>query len=474
MAMFNFVWLLAVTLFAGQEGEAIPASLCSAQKKVFPNFVNRWPTFNKGSNPTDDTVLSGVYSTPDQSHLLHYPPGVNKCGAEYSIWRKSYSDGISVMCVQSEENECFESFRIESEICGYAYEVYNITTNIRGSAFCLQPNFCRVNPCADGVECRNGRDGFMCDCDWFERGPFCNGDPCENYRQLPDMDKRVVNYTDYFTDDYLQNGWYVAPPGMETLTTKPASTPACGSHNPLFSGGRSEYVELMCTTVGPEHCNSPLFVLRYQCPGPMIFGVFHKEMAATFCFECRPEFVDLLIMLDLSSSVVKEDYDTVMEFVQNIINRTTISNTTNQVALISFGRTTQVDFTLNKYDSVRGVLAGIGSEKRLGGGTHMADSFKLAQQTIFKEANGDRPGFKNRVLFISDGRVKDTDLAMKYARKVHAVAEVYGVGVTDSLNTRFFYEFVSQPASGHAMHMSPQATGLVESFILTNPECYRE
>lgn len=178
-------------------------------------------------------------------------------------------------------------------------------------------------------------------------------------------------------------------------------------------------------------------------------------------------------MLDLSSSVVKEDYDTVMEFVENIINRTTISNTTNQVALISFGKTTQVDFTLNKYDSVRGVLAGIGSEKRLGGGTHMADSFKLAQNTIFKEANGDRPGFKNKVLLISDGRVKDMDIAIKYAGQVHAVAEVYGVGVTDSLNRQFFYDFVSQPMSGHAMYMSPRATGLVENYILTNPECYR-
>lgn len=65
-------------------------------------------------------------------------------------------------------------------------------------------------------------------------------DPCTSSEMLPQMEERSNPYSAIgsVTDGNLTKAWYSAPEGMKMFDHAPASSPACGAKNGLWSKSR--------------------------------------------------------------------------------------------------------------------------------------------------------------------------------------------------------------------------------------------
>ena len=147
--------------------------------------------------------------------------------------------------------------------------------------------------------------------------------------------------------------------------------------------------------------------------------------------------IDLMFVLDGSGSIDQDDFQSVINFVQNIVRQLDIGADRTQVGLITFDYSAVVQFRLNSYRTRTSLLQAIASTPYSGGGTNTADALRrLIKQ--FNTTFGARPltqSIPRVAVVVTDGRSNSRVATITQARLVHDHNILtYAVGVGSNVD----------------------------------------
>uniref|UniRef100_F6ZX95 VWFA domain-containing protein n=5 Tax=Ciona intestinalis TaxID=7719 RepID=F6ZX95_CIOIN len=141
--------------------------------------------------------------------------------------------------------------------------------------------------------------------------------------------------------------------------------------------------------------------------------------------------IDMIFILDSSSSVGSDNWDVMKNFVRDVINLLSITETGTRVSIFRYNRRPdrQSQILLNDHiGDKQGLLSALDQMPYNGRGTWIGNALNHAKDFILQLRNGDRPDVIDVVLTITDGRSKDdVSVVSEELRKQGALT--YAVGV---------------------------------------------
>ncbi|XP_078495093.1 P-selectin-like [Ciona intestinalis] len=129
---------------------------------------------------------------------------------------------------------------------------------------------------------------------------------------------------------------------------------------------------------------------------------------------CPPiALLDMVILIDSSSSVGRGNWNIMKSFVRTIINSFQRSATSTQISVLRYNRVvdSRTQILLNEYlTDQEGFLAAYDRIPYNGGGTLTGKALRYVNDVILTGANGDRPGIRDVLITVTDGRAHDNVL----------------------------------------------------------------
>ena len=169
--------------------------------------------------------------------------------------------------------------------------------------------------------------------------------------------------------------------------------------------------------------------------------------------ECFTQ-ADVCFVIDSSGSIrdanppdrSRDNWMTILTFVNEIINAFTIGEQDTRVGVVRFSNNALFTFPLTEYfekSALRNAVLGI---QYIGGTTNTAEALQITRNQCFNSANGDRPGVDNLAIVITDGlpTVFDLDLESE-AEQLKREATVIAVGITDNVEESLLRDISSPP-----------------------------
>ena len=129
--------------------------------------------------------------------------------------------------------------------------------------------------------------------------------------------------------------------------------------------------------------------------------------------------MDIVFVVDESSSVKTKEFHKSKKFVTSIVNTMFVSQKYTQVSLVTFSNQSNVDLHLNATHNKQELMERIeGIEQEVGGtGTH--HGLGMVYRESFKPKNGGgRKGAVRFLILITDGKAEDQELTLDYAEKL--------------------------------------------------------
>ena len=115
--------------------------------------------------------------------------------------------------------------------------------------------------------------------------------------------------------------------------------------------------------------------------------------------------LDLLFILDGSSSSTHQEFKLIKTFVKSFIDLLDIGDTSTRVSLIEYSNRATLEFSLNSYYDEGKLKDAIDDVQASGGsGTATDQAFQIAINQVFTRKGGDRPGIPNAVFLVTDGK----------------------------------------------------------------------
>lgn len=116
--------------------------------------------------------------------------------------------------------------------------------------------------------------------------------------------------------------------------------------------------------------------------------------------------MDLVFALDASTSINKQNFEKVVDFVKSIIEGLRVgsvdSSRPSRVGLLTYSDGVNVQFHLNTFAMKYNILNAFPPHYTMGR-TNTAQALRVMRQTMFTQANGDQSGAKNLAVVITDG-----------------------------------------------------------------------
>ncbi|KAG8515459.1 Collagen alpha-1(XXII) chain [Galemys pyrenaicus] len=170
---------------------------------------------------------------------------------------------------------------------------------------------------------------------------------------------------------------------------------------------------------------------------------------------CKTIHYDLVFLLDTSSSVGKEDFEKVRQWVANLVDTFEVGPDRTRVGVVRYSDRPSLAFELGRFSSREAVKAAARQLAYHGGNTNTGDALRFLTRHSFSPQAGGRPGdraFKQVVILLTDGRSQD--LVLDAAAAAHrAGIRVFAVGVGEALKEEL-EEMASEPKSAHVFHVS--------------------
>ncbi|CAK8692977.1 unnamed protein product [Clavelina lepadiformis] len=147
---------------------------------------------------------------------------------------------------------------------------------------------------------------------------------------------------------------------------------------------------------------------------------------------CPPYAVmDFVIVMDSSSSIGDKNWAIMKNFVRNILQSFEVSLEYARLAVFRYNRIVDVEteIVFNDFASDReGFLRAFDEIPYDGRGTNTGRALKHARDVIFTQENGDRPGIRDVLLVITDGKSQDDVDDVSEDLREHGVL-TYALGV---------------------------------------------
>lgn len=170
---------------------------------------------------------------------------------------------------------------------------------------------------------------------------------------------------------------------------------------------------------------------------------------------CKSVQYDLVFLLDTSSSVGKEDFEKVQQWVANLVDTFEVGPDHTRVGVVHYSDQPTTAFELGHFDSREAVKAAAWSLAYHGGHTNTGDALRYITRHSFSPRAGGRPGnraFKQVAILLTDGRSQD--LVLEAAAAAHrAGIRIFAVGVGEALKEEL-EEIASEPKAAHVFHVS--------------------
>ena len=113
--------------------------------------------------------------------------------------------------------------------------------------------------------------------------------------------------------------------------------------------------------------------------------------------------MDLVFLLDASSSVGGEDFQNVLTFVAHLLKEAEIDNGQVRVGLMSYSTDVHIHFHLGAFKKEADIKREIEETPYKPGSTNTADALLAMRSEMFTKQNGDRKKVPNVAVVITDG-----------------------------------------------------------------------
>lgn len=170
---------------------------------------------------------------------------------------------------------------------------------------------------------------------------------------------------------------------------------------------------------------------------------------------CKNVHYDLVFLLDASSSVGKEDFEKVRQWVSNLVETFEIGQDKTRVGVVRYSDRPTTEFDLGRYQTREEIKAAAKNIKYDGGNTNTGDALRYINTYSFSKEAGGRPSdraIKKVAILLTDGRSQDYVLNPATAARKAGI-RIFAVGVGEALKEELD-EIASEPKSAHVFHVS--------------------
>lgn len=199
---------------------------------------------------------------------------------------------------------------------------------------------------------------------------------------------------------------------------------------------------------------------------------------------CRQTPLELVFVIDSSESVGPDNFNSIKDFVNALIDRASVSRDTTRVGVVLYSHINMVVVSLAHTATRDEIKSAVRSMTYLGEGTFTGSAIQQANQ-VFKAA---RAGVRKVAIVITDGQADERDVvslesAVSEAHRSNIETFVIGVvNESDPLNGEFkkelqlmasdpdsehmllIDEFTTLPSESHDLHLRVSSPNLQNTF----------
>jgi len=149
--------------------------------------------------------------------------------------------------------------------------------------------------------------------------------------------------------------------------------------------------------------------------------------------------VDLNFIVDSSGSISRSDWTTSLNFVADVVRRSTIGPNNVQVAFVVFSNVATVEWGLTRYQDSASLINAILNVRYIGSSTNLNDALYLTRTQVFAPGGGTRANAIKATIILTDGvdNVPEvgTPLTLQNATRCwNAGIRLFAIGVTDGVD----------------------------------------
>uniref|UniRef100_A0A8D0BKC4 VWFA domain-containing protein n=1 Tax=Salvator merianae TaxID=96440 RepID=A0A8D0BKC4_SALMN len=200
-------------------------------------------------------------------------------------------------------------------------------------------------------------------------------------------------------------------------------------------------------------CHAEMFL-----EAAVLVAIFFYHVSANYpgsLAGCKNVHYDLVFILDTSSSVGKEDFEKVRQWVANLVDTFEIGPDKTRVGVVRYSDRPTTEFELGRYQAREEVKEAAKNIKYYGGNTNTGDALRYINTYSFSTQAGGRPSdraIKKVAILLTDGRSQDYVLDAAMAAHKAGI-RIFAVGVGEALKEELD-EIASEPKSAHVFHVS--------------------
>ncbi|XP_061169390.1 matrilin-2-like, partial [Saccostrea echinata] len=144
---------------------------------------------------------------------------------------------------------------------------------------------------------------------------------------------------------------------------------------------------------------------------------------------CDMKPVDLVFVVDESTSIGKTNFNKMKNFLENLVDQITISNTAFRVGLVKFHTSATTVFDLNTYSQKSSIKRAIQNMSYVRGGTSIGEGIKSGR-TVFSRSS--RKDATKVMILLTDGQSKNKTLTAQEANRAKSKGvSIFVIGIGD-------------------------------------------
>lgn len=146
---------------------------------------------------------------------------------------------------------------------------------------------------------------------------------------------------------------------------------------------------------------------------------------------CADARIDLVFVLDASTSVTEPNYLLMKDFVKDFLDDADIDSGNVRVGVVIYSTADYIQFHLNEYKTKADIYHAIDAIPYRHGSTNTADAIRTMRTQMFTQVNGDRPNVDNIAVVVTDGVSNiNSRRTIPEAEQAHADGiHIYAIGI---------------------------------------------
>jgi len=205
--------------------------------------------------------------------------------------------------------------------------------------------------------------------------------------------------------------------------------------------------ELRQMSSDPQTINENYFTSASFQALDQVVDTLVSQTCSGVTVDCRAVEMDLVFVLDGSSSVGNNNWDRMLDFVDGIVDRMTIGQYNSRVGVVVYSDSVTNVFYLNSYYNSNDLRDNIRRISYPGGQTNTAAGIRAAYTEQFTESRGDRLEVHNVLILLTDG-VSNIDQSRTVPEALAAKNRgitIFAVGITNSVNQEEIRDISTNP-----------------------------